>query len=492
MVGRAHGLVEIVVLVGRADAVATVRQRRDIAVARDDALQRAPRIGRQVGHLAAHAAERQARVGRQALGIVRHSRGSAPAPRRSSRRPRRARARALPSRSMRSTRRPDAPARAAGAREARDREARHARPTRPRESASRRARPRGRRSRSPPSRSTYARNSGRVALRFDDRGVARRFVVIPGELQRAARLPLQVMAFELQPAVVLQRVQERAARDLRVERVAQIRDGTHEADCRGAALLARIDERDVPAARSEALRHRRCPRSRRRARRRGDRSPASRPRARAIRRTSISRLKPKPSRFSARKPASTSAVRTPPATVHVASVAPGAASRASSRTTSGDQTPGFLRGREAIEEERVDASLRAAEAARRASPSSSVRITWPASKWMRWKPASGGGQLQHERAGEGCDLREGVERALQVLARERAASRPRRNAGGEGAAGSARIASQAARKFRPSPKPVSRMVNVIAPAPALGQAIAAEEHGARLREPAIDRSGRCR
>jgi hypothetical protein len=93
---------------------------------------------------------------------------------------------------------------------------------------------------------------------------------------------------------------------------------------------------------------------------------------------SISRFDAKPPASMA-NPASASAARTPPATVQVASVASGAATRASSRTTWGDQMPGFFAGEKPS---RKNASTLATSCGSiaEASPRSSVRITLPPSK----------------------------------------------------------------------------------------------------------------
>ena len=233
----------------------------------------------------------------------------------------------------------------AGAREARDAQARgrhDARPRRSHQPAPRTARP-----------AMLAGAGGvdefeefrGITLRARDRREALRLVVVPGELQHAATVPDQVIAVVLQRAEVLQRVQEGAARDAGVERVAQVGDRAHEAHGRRAALGARVDERHVPVARGEPLGGERA-REARAHDERGALRGSCPARARASRRdpTSISRLAAKPARFSTRNPAPARAARTPPATVQVASVAPGAASRASSRTISGDQRRGLRAG----------------------------------------------------------------------------------------------------------------------------------------------------
>jgi hypothetical protein len=55
-------------------------------------------------------------------------------------------------------------------------------------------------------------------------------------------------------------------------------------------------------------------------------------------------LSPKPGRFSTTKPAASSAWRTPAATLHVAAVAPAAASRDSARISAGVHICGFFAG----------------------------------------------------------------------------------------------------------------------------------------------------
>ena len=183
---------------------------------------------------------------------------------------------------------------------------------------------------------------------------------------------------------------------------------------------------------------------------------------RGIRRpVDISFFEPKPGRFSTWNPAPSSAARTGAATLQVASVAPGAASRPRCRSVRGSHMAGFFAG--------AKPSRNIASAARRScgrpsatSPKKRVRTTLPPSSSMRCMPGTSIGQ----RLASSFDslsiwgyffsskTRSGSSKGCFSI--ETKCSLSQR-------CGSSRQACQVARNDSPKPKPVSRIVKLRRP-----------------------------
>ena len=145
---------------------------------------------------------------------------------------------------------------------------------------------------------------------------------------------------------------------------------------------------------------------------------------------------------------------------------------------------GIPGGREAVEEERVGARLELRQQLARVARHQR-ELHAPAVELQAVEAGDRGRPHGEERRRERPQLLERREGLGEVAARRRDGARPTRSAAARGRRGSSRRASQAARKLSPSPKPVSRMVNVSRPRQRSGSAFPARKTWRAWARPAV-------
>jgi hypothetical protein len=322
-----------------------------------------------------------------------------------------------------------------------------------------------------------------IPLGLRDRLEARFLVAILSDLQDTARIPDEVITVFLERAKVLEGVEKGGPGEPRIERIAQIGDRANQADLRRGTPLALVDDGHLPPARSEPFRGERA----------GE--PCADHYGATLAGRDRCRAAAIPGEHLALGPEARALLHAKSGAGERRSDAPGdgprrqrrigAASRASSRTTSGDHISGLRAG---AKPSRKKASTRASTFANssRASPSTNVRITRPPSKCRRWNPASGGGHASRS----ACASAESSSNGASAASRSSCANgcfsmedemHPRR---------APRIlAPRLPRREEIQPDAESGFENRerIAPTPAFGQRIAAQEDVARLAEPAFTR-----
>ena len=239
------------------------------------------------------------------------------------------------------------------------------------------------------------------------------------------------------------------------------------------ASLVHVDEVHRPSPARPAARRPSCRRGRRPRRRRGAKPAVRRgriPVAHAGEHARACARSLRASRPEARRRKARCARRRPRS--RCASVAPGTARRASSRTTSGDHMSGLRAGRSRRgRAHRCAPAIAVAVRARRRARS--VRLHLPAVEVDAVEAGDRRRPVRHQCSASGASSadrsRARPGRRLEGMLLDRHEVQPPQ------ARGIAPIASQAARKLSPSPKPVSRMVNASRPRQRSGSALPARK-----------------